>query len=132
MISTSTLDALQDDELKSVIEQSEGLLKQRDETRKAKALDDARAIEAKALEAKRAVLASAGLSLKDLGAKRRPKGKAPFYHAGHAYQHPANKDLVWNGRGKKPGWLVELEAGGGEALEVAPANDDAVLARKAG
>ena len=42
MISLSTLDELQDAELRTVIEQSEGLLRQRDEERKAKALCCAR------------------------------------------------------------------------------------------
>ena len=109
MISNSTLNDLQDDELRTVIEQSQGLLKQRDEDRKAKALNDARAL-----------LASVGLSLKDLNGKGKSKtGKAPAYHSGHTYQHPANTTLVWNGKGKKPNWLVTLEAEGKQALELA-------------
>jgi DNA-binding protein H-NS len=109
MISLSMLDALQDADLRTVIEQSEGLLKRRDGERKAKALEDARSI-----------LAAVGLSLKDLGGNgKRKSAKGPVYHAGHTYQHPANKALVWNGKGKKPGWLTELEAQGGEPLEVA-------------
>lgn len=119
MISPSMLDGLQDGELRAVIEQCEGVLKQRDEDRKAKALEDARAIEAKALEAKRAVLEAAGLSLKDLGGNgKRKRAKGPVYHAGHTYQHPSNKALVWNGKGKKPGWLVALETEGKIAAEV--------------
>jgi DNA-binding protein H-NS len=102
------LGALQDDELRVVIEQSQGLLKERDDERKAKALNDARA-----------VLAAAGLTLKDLNGKGKSKtAKGPVYHGGHTYQHPANKSLTWNAKGKKPGWLVELEGRGEATIEV--------------
>lgn len=108
MISLSMLGALQDAELRVVIEQSQGLLKQRDEERKAKALNDARA-----------VLAAAGLTLKDLNGKGKSKvSKGPVYHGGQTYQHPADKTLTWNAKGKKPGWLVELESQGKAAVEV--------------
>jgi DNA-binding protein H-NS len=60
-----------------------------------------------------------GLSLKDL--KGRKPAKGPAYHSGHIYQHPANKALTWNGKGKKPGWLVALESEGKSAVEVASA-----------
>jgi DNA-binding protein H-NS len=30
-----------------------------------------------------------------------------------------NKGLVWSGKGKKPGWLRELELSGKEAVEIA-------------
>ena len=107
MISMNILNELQDDELRAVIEQSQGLLKRRDEERKAKALSEARA-----------VLAAAGLSLKDLG-KSKPKGdKGPVYKGGHSYQHPVNKALVWNANGQKPNWLRELEEQGGKAVEI--------------
>lgn len=109
MINRITLDALPDDELRGVIEQSQGLLKQRDEDRKAKAIVDARAL-----------LASAGLGLKDLGGNGRKKNpKGPIYHSGHVYQHPTEKTLVWNARGKKPGWLSALEAEGKAPVEIA-------------
>src|SRR5580693_2723258 len=110
----STLDmlgALNDDELRAAIKHAEGILKQRDDDRKAKALNDARAL-----------LASVGLSLKDIKGKAKTKApKGPVYHTGHTYQHPVNKTLVWNGKGKKPGWLTALEAGGKMAIEVAHA-----------
>jgi DNA-binding protein H-NS len=113
------LDALQDGELRTVIEQCEGLLKQRDEDRKAKAMEQARVLQAKALNDARAVLEAAGLSLKDLaGNGRKKRAKGPVYHAGHTYQHPSNKALTWNGKGKKPGWLVALETEGKMAVEV--------------
>jgi hypothetical protein len=104
-----TLDALKDEELQAVIEQAQGLLNQRDEERKAKALNEARAL-----------LASVGLSLKDINGKGKGKaGKAESYHGGRQYQHPTNKALVWNAKGQKPNWLRELEASGGKAVEVA-------------
>src|ERR1035437_2526214 len=106
MISLSTLNDLQDAELRTVIEQSQGLLRQRDEERKAKALNDARA-----------VLAAAGLTLKDLNGRGKAKApKGPAYHGGHTYQHPMNKALTWTAKGKKPGWLVELEGQGKAAM----------------
>jgi len=129
MISIATLDGLQDDELKTVIGQCEGLLKRRDEERKAKAIEDARAVQAKALSDARAVLAAAGLTLKSLGGngkKRTVKGLV--YHGGRAYQHPANKTLIWNAKGQKPNWLRELEREGGKAIErPEPANDNAAM-----
>ncbi len=114
------LDALNDDELRAVITHANELLKAHDEERKAKALADARALKARALTDARAVLASVGLSLKDMGAKKARSGKPPAYHVGRNYQHPTNKDLTWNGKGKKPAWLAGIEAEGGMAVEVAP------------
>ena len=116
----STLDmlgALNDDELRAVIKHAEGLLKRRDDDRKAKALLDARTL-----------LASVGLSLKDINGRNRARpAKAPVYQGGHLYQHPSNKALVWNAKGQKPKWLRELEGEGGKAAELAPAaaNDNA-------
>jgi hypothetical protein len=108
MISTATLNELRDDELEMTIEQARTLLKQRDDDRKAKAISDARA-----------TLAAVGLSLKDLNGKARSRnGKGAVYHSGHTYQHPANKALAWNGKGKKPGWLLALEGEGTAPLEV--------------
>jgi DNA-binding protein H-NS len=109
-----TLDALNDSELQAVIARSHELLKSRDEERKAKALSDAKAL-----------LASVGLSLKDVASKAHkasaPKG--PTYHSGRMYRHPSNNALTWNAKGQKPNWLRELEAGGGKAVEMA-ANDN--------
>jgi DNA-binding protein H-NS len=103
-----TLDALNDDELRALIERAQGLLRQRDEDRKAKALGDAKAI-----------LASVGLSLKDLGGKAKGKpAKSVAYQGGHQYQHPTNKTLTWNAKGQKPRWLRELEAAGERAVEM--------------
>jgi DNA-binding protein H-NS len=126
-----TLDALNDDELRAVIAHANELLKAHDEERKAKALADARALKAKALTDARAVLASVGLSLKDMSGKKPRSGKPPAYHIGHQYQHPANKSLTWNGKGQKPGWLRELEGEGGKAVEAVDGNATAP-GRKAG
>jgi DNA-binding protein H-NS len=106
-----TLDALKDEELQSVIARSNELLNERDRQRKDKAIETARA-----------TLAAVGLSLKDLNGKSKNKAaKGPVYHGGHTYQHPGNKALVWNAKGKKPGWLVALEGEGKMAVEVAGA-----------
>jgi DNA-binding protein H-NS len=102
------LDGLEDDELRAVIARAETLLKQHDTERKEKAMEQARA-----------TLAAVGLSLKDLNGKSRKAAKGPVYHGGHTYQHPTNKALTYNGKGKKPGWLTALEAEGKMALEVA-------------
>src|SRR5438132_673030 len=107
MIKIDTLDDLKDEELEAVIARSNELLKERDRLRKEKALEQARA-----------TLAAVGLTLKDLanGKSKGKPGKAPFYHTGHQYQHPTNSSLVWNGKGKKPGWLAGLETEGGRAV----------------
>ncbi len=106
-----TLDVLKDDELQSVIARAQTLLRERDEDRKAKALEQAKML-----------LASVGLSLKDLNVRGKAKGaKGPVYHTGHTYQHPTNKALTWNGKGKPPAWIKALEAEGKIAVEVANA-----------
>jgi hypothetical protein len=122
MVSMATLEGLQDGELKQVIEQSNEILKRRDEERKAKAMLDARAI-----------LAAAGLTLKDIQHNGNKKaGRGPFYIGGHTYQHPSNKALAWNAKGQKPNWLRELEAEGGKAIDIAAvsANDNQMLPTK--
>jgi alpha-ketoglutarate-dependent taurine dioxygenase len=110
-----TLDALNDNELQAVIARSEELLKNRDDDRKAKALSEARAL-----------LASVGLSFKDVAGSKAAKHVKPSANrCGQVYQHPTNKTLVWNAKGQKPGWLRELEVHGGKAIELSLANDDA-------
>jgi hypothetical protein len=102
------LDSLQDDELKAVIARCNDLLKAHDRERKDKALEEAGAI-----------LAAAGLNLKDVARKGKPgKSKAPAYRGGRHYRHPVKTDLVWNAKGKKPGLLRELEMQGGKAIEI--------------
>jgi DNA-binding protein H-NS len=106
-----TLVGLEDGELRAVAARCEELLAQHDRERKDKAMADAEAR-----------LAEVGLKLKDLvGGKSRARsgnGKRLIYHAGRQYQHPTNKALVWPGKGKKPSWLVSLEADGGKAVEL--------------
>jgi len=98
---------LNDSELRTIIDYCEGLLKKRDAERKAQALTEAKAI-----------LAAAGLALKDLNARPKPRVRVTVYRNGHHYQHPTKPELVWNGFGKKPNWLRELESDGEEAVEV--------------
>lgn len=120
-----TLDSLEkcaDDELRAVIARAEELLAEHDRQRKDKALEQARAI-----------LAGAGLNLRDV-ASGRPKngnGKGPSYHGGRRYQHPTDKTKVWAATGQKPRWIRELEAEGRRPVEL-PANDDFPSVRKTG
>jgi len=104
-----TLDTLKDDDLQAIIGRAEELLKQHDRERKTKALEDARAI-----------LASAGLSLKDVASRApsAPRGKAAPYRSGYHYQHPTKKELVWTAKGQKPNWLRQLEKEGSRAVEL--------------
>ena len=116
MIKVDMLEGYNDDEVRGIIDLAGKLLKSRDDDRKAKAMEQARA-----------TLAAVGLTLKDLG-KAKPKvAKGPLYRGGHTYQHPTNKTLVWNAKGQKPNWLRELENAGEKPLEL-PASD----VRKAG
>jgi hypothetical protein len=134
MINPGMLDGLNDEQLRGVITESQRLLKKRDEERKAKALSDARTLQAKAQSDARALLESVGLSLKDMNGKSKKKtGHAPLYKGGQLYHHPTNKALVWNAKGQKPNWLRELEGQGGKAVEMQGANDNAPAAiRKTG
>jgi DNA-binding protein H-NS len=110
MIKADMLDAFSDEDLREVKTLADKLLKNRDDERKDKAL-----------EAARATLAAVGLTLKDLGKAKTKTAKGPQYKGGHSYQHPGNKTLVWNAKGQKPKWLRELEADGERAIELPPA-----------
>jgi DNA-binding protein H-NS len=119
-----TLDSLEkcaDDELRAVIARAEELLAQHDRQRKDKALEQARAI-----------LAGAGLNLRDV-ANGKPKtgSKGPAYHGGRQYQHPTDKTKVWAAKGQKPQWIRELEAEGRRPIEV-PANNEFPAIKKTG
>ena len=105
MIRPDSLDTLNDEELREVIQQSQTLLKKRDGERKTKALSDARAL-----------LQSVGLSLSDLGRAKGKAGGKSLYKAGCVYQHPTDNTLVWKANGQKPKWLRELEEKGGRAV----------------
>jgi DNA-binding protein H-NS len=107
MFKLDLLDALSDSELDQLEAYSQALKKRRDDDRKSKAMEEARAI-----------LAAAGISLKDLNSKGKSRTKDRSYHGGHVYQHPTNKALTWNAKGQKPKWLRELEAEGVTAREV--------------
>jgi hypothetical protein len=102
-----SLETLNDDELRAIISRCNELVAQHDRDRKAKAMEQARAI-----------LAASGLSLKDLAGARITPAKGPLYKGGQVYQHPSDKSLVWHAKGQKPKWLREIEANGGTAIEL--------------
>lgn len=119
MINPGMLDGLNDEQLRGVITESQRLLKKRDEERKAKALSDARTLQAKAQSEARALLESVGLSFKSLSGKTKKKAdQSPLYKGGRMYPHPTDKTLFWKANGQKPNWLRELEAKGGKAVEI--------------
>src|SRR5580658_1306609 len=109
VMTLDSLEKLGDDDLRAVSARCGELLAQHDRQRKDKALEQARA-----------TLAAVGLTLKDLNGKTKVKGHV--YHGGQQYQHPSNKALIWNAKGQKPGWLRELEASGGKAVELMSAS----------
>jgi hypothetical protein len=117
MIKDDMLDAFSDEEIHKVKALADKVLKFRDDERKAKAMEQARA-----------TLAAVGLSFKDIVKGKIRPAKGPQYKGGCLYQHPANKTLVWNAKGQKPKWLRELEREGGKAIErPEPANDTAAM-----
>jgi hypothetical protein len=123
MITGDMLGALKDEELHWVINHSQELLKTRDADRKAKALADARALQAKAQSEARTLLESVGLSLQNLGGRAKGKaGRKSLYKAGCVYQHPSDKNLIWKANGQKPNWLRELEGQGGKAVAIEMGN----------
>ncbi|WP_263353306.1 H-NS histone family protein [Acidicapsa acidisoli] len=107
MIKADMFDGFNDDDLREVKTLADKLLKNRDDNRKDKALEQARA-----------TLAAVGLTLKDLGKAKTKAAKGPQYKGGHVYQHPTNKTLVWKAKGQKPGWLRELESEDKKAVEI--------------
>jgi hypothetical protein len=121
MVNQAMLDGFNDDDVREIKALCDKILKARDDDRKAKALDQVRA-----------TLAAVGLTLKDLAGSKAKASKGPVYRGGVSYQHPTNKALIWQAKGKKPKWLVELEAEGQKAIELmTAANDNAGPLRKA-
>jgi len=88
MFDTATLNALNDSELRTIIDYCEGLLKKRDAERKAQALTEAKAI-----------LAAAGLALKDLNARPKPRIRVTVYRERPSLPAPdeagAGLERVW-------------------------------------
>ncbi len=85
-----SLESLNDNDLQAIIARAGELLKDHDRERKDKALSEATAI-----------LAKAGLSLKEVAQRSRTRPKAGgAYRSGRQYQHPTNKTLVWTAKGK--------------------------------
>jgi hypothetical protein len=107
MIKDDMLDAFSDNEIQRIKTLADKVLKFRDDERKAKAMEEARA-----------TLAAVGLTLKDLVKGKIKPAKGPQYKGGSLYQHPADKGLVWNAKGQKPKWLRELERDGKKAIEL--------------
>jgi DNA-binding protein H-NS len=112
-----SLEKLADDELRDIAARCETLLKQRDAERKEHAIAEARA-----------TLAAAGLTLRDILRKSPVKARTPSRTVNH--QHPTDKSLTWNGGGKKPAWLVELEKSGGSAIAATGQDNARVPASK--
>jgi DNA-binding protein H-NS len=115
-IKPDMLESFNDDDVREIRGLCDKVLKSRDDDRKAKAMEQARM-----------TLAAVGLTLKDLAGVKAKPAKGSSYKGGHSYQHPTNKALVWQAKGKKPKWLVELEADGERAIEL-PANDNIAAA----
>ncbi len=66
-----------------------------------------------ALEAAERVAAEHGFSLSELtgaAAAKAARGGKPKSPA--KYRNPANGDETWSGRGRKPRWILEVEAAG--------------------
>jgi hypothetical protein len=121
MVNQAMLDGFNDDDVREVRALCDKVLKARDDDRKAKALEQARA-----------TLAAVGLTLKDLAGSKAKGSKGPVYRGGLTYQHPTNKALIWQAKGKKPKWLVELESEGERPIEmVAAVAENAGPLRKA-
>jgi len=59
------------------------------------------------------LIESHGFTVKDVfpNAKR-------VHPAAPKFRHPDDESLTWSGRGRKPVWLVELTAAGGEAVAI--------------
>ncbi|MEA3412121.1 MAG: H-NS histone family protein [Pseudomonadota bacterium] len=68
-----------------------------------------------ALDKVRDIAAGLGITPEELilGEGRPKKGRVPA-----KYQNPINKKQTWSGRGKQPGWLKELLAGGKKIEEL--------------
>lgn len=107
MITENMLDAYSDSDIHAIKVLADRVLKSRDDDRKAKATEEARA-----------ALAAVGLTFRDVLKTKAKPAKGPQYKGGHTYQHPTNKALVWNAKGQKPKWLRDLEADGEKAVEL--------------
>lgn len=107
-MSPETLESLSDDDLRATVERAQVLLQERAESKKREAMEKAHAL-----------LAAVGLTFEDAltHGRQRARSKEPTraaarkLHAGEVYANPANPSQTWTvGRGRKPGWVVELES----------------------
>ena len=107
MIKEDMLDAYSDEDVQEVRVLCDKVLKSRDDNRKSKAMEQARA-----------TLAAAGLTLNDLTRTKVRVPQRPKHNAGSSYQHPTNNALIGNGKGQRPKWLRELENNHVSPLEI--------------
>jgi DNA-binding protein H-NS len=109
-----TLEQFDDTQLTAIAVRCEEIKKRRKEELQARTLREIAAKEAEHEAWKRAQREAAGLPLEDEKPKgkraKKPKKESP-YKSGHIYQHPETKQ-EWNGHGKAPSWVGELEAKG--------------------
>jgi len=65
-----------------------------------------------ALDAAERAVAEHGFTLSELTGLSGRKGARGKPKSAPKYRNPANADDTWSGRGRKPGWVRELEAAG--------------------
>lgn len=97
------LKALDDNQLRAVIDQAGTLLKEREADRKQKAIEEAKA-----------KLAAVGLTFRDVVKTKTDKGKARApLPPGQSYVNPSDSSQTYTtGRGRPPKWFAELQAKG--------------------
>lgn len=95
------LQSLNDSELQEIIKQAGEILKERENTKKQKAIEDAKA-----------KLASVGLTFRDVAAPK-AKAKNKPLPQGQKYTNPADASQTYTtGRGRPPKWFADLHAKG--------------------
>jgi DNA-binding protein H-NS len=103
MANSMELDGLSDEELQEISDRAGTLLLERKKEKQQAVLDSAREM-----------LATAGLTLRDLaraGKRSAPKGK-PAARPGETLTNPKDASQTWTpGRGRPPKWVTELQRG---------------------
>src|SRR5262245_24965366 len=105
-MASERLQAMTDEQLQEWVEEAQDEQERRKKAKRQKAIDDAKAL-----------LAAAGLSLKDALSSGTGKGKGKKagqpLKQGQRYVNPANPSEVYTvGRGRRPKWFADLEAKG--------------------
>lgn len=119
-MTTTELETMDDDRIRSLIAAGAELLSKRDKERKEKAMRDAEQL-----------LASVGLSLRPEAVRKampKTKRKVAAYHAGRIYRHPDDASLSWNGTGVRPAWVHALEKSNRRPVEI-PATESKAPAK---